>query len=924
MTLQHENMDHPSRQRFPLLRRLSIVSFVAMLATASFLVFLYHENQLSEYQSTAAHENERDLLYIVRALNGEIDAYLNARAGQHIPAANGLAGFDALVTAELDKIDKNALKLKIYNMAGTAAYSSDAGEIGGGSAHPDWLARALHGETIHSIERRDTFVGLSGEVHDVDLALTYMPLSRDGRQTGVIEIYRNVTGHFAQLQRDYLKIALAVLGAFGSLFAALFYSVYKTDRDIARWQDTVAENEANLRNAQTIGRLGSYQLHVQTGLIEGSEMLDSLFGVDQDYEHTVKGWIALIHPDDRTKMVEYFQNEVVGKRKPYDREYRIIRHNDHAERWMHGLGQITEFDEQGRPLLLQGTVQDITDRKRAELELRIAAAAFDTQDAIVITDADANIVRVNQAFSEITGYRPDEVIGKNPRIMSSGRHDRSFYIEMWQQLMHAGRWSGEIFDRRKSGEIYPKWVTITAIRDAQQEISNYVAIFSDITERKRIEEEIHSLAFYDVLTKLPNRRLCLDRFHTALAASARRNDYGAVLFIDLDRFKTLNDTYGHEYGDMLLVEVGARIRSCVREMDTVSRFGGDEFVVLVEGLSTNRDDATAKVEVIAEKIRKALASPYNLKEHEHHCSPSIGITLYHGNEISPDVLVEHADMAMYQVKNSGRNGVLFFDPVMQHNVAQHQALENDLHYAIELQQLHLHYQIQVNSDNHPIGAEAFLRWEHPERGVIMPGQFLPIADESNLIIDIGHWVLGEACRQLALWSKNEKLCGLTLTINISAKHFSRPEFVDEVAAALQMHGAVPTHLKLELPERLVLNDMNSVMDKVGALKKLGVRLSMDNFGTMYSSLSYLKHLSSDQLKIHQEFVQGITQQGNDAHVVQTVIDLARSLALNVFAEGVETEEQLAFLREHDCNAYQGYLFGKPVPLEEFEALLKEM
>ena len=312
---------------------------------------------------------------------------------------------------------------------------------------------------------------------------------------------------------------------------------------------------------------------------------------------------------------------------------------------------------------------DITERKKAEEALRVAAVAFETHDAILITDANANIIRVNQAFTDITGYSQEEVLGKNPRIMSSGRQDKTFYIEMWQQLLHTGSWAGEIWDKRKNGQIYPKWLTITAVKNERQETTHYVAIFSDITARKQAEEEIRNLAFYDALTRLPNRRLFMDRFRAALTISTRRNDYGAVLFIDLDRFKTLNDTLGHDYGDLLLIEVAARIKSCVREMDTVARLGGDEFVVLIEGISEDQDEASRKVGLIAEKIRETLAHPYQLKSHEHHSSPSIGISLYRGNENPVDELLQQADMAMYQAKNSGRNAVRFFDPVMQQNVA---------------------------------------------------------------------------------------------------------------------------------------------------------------------------------------------------------------------------------------------------------------
>jgi len=565
--------------------------------------------------------------------------------------------------------------------------------------------------------------------------------------------------------------------------------------------------------------------------------------------------------------------------------------------------------------------RDITERKKAEDALRVAAVAFETHDAILITDSRANIIRVNRAFTDITGYNPEEVLGQNPRIMSSGRHDHAFYLEMWQQLLHTGSWAGEIFDRRKNGQIYPKWMTITAVRNEGGITTNYVAIFSDITARKQADEEIRNLAFYDALTRLPNRRLLMDRFRAALTISMRRNDYGAVLFIDLDRFKTLNDTLGHDYGDLLLIEVAARIKACVREMDTVARMGGDEFVVLIEGVSEDKNEASHNVGLIAEKIRDTLARPYLLKTHEHHCSPSIGISLYRGNENSVDELIRQADMAMYQSKESGRNAVRFFDPVMQYNVASRAALENDLHHALKLGQLQLHYQIQVDNEHRAVGAEVLLRWIHPQRGTIMPAQFIPIAEESTLILEIGYWVLEQSCGQLALWAGDKRMRDLTLAVNVSAKQFSRPNFVEQVGEVVSLHHIAPGRLKLELTESMVLHDLKNTTATMHALKKLGVKLSMDDFGTGYSSLSYLRELPLDQLKIDQSFVQGITRDGNDALLVQTIIDLAGNFHMNVIAEGVETEAQLTFLKHHDCMAYQGFLFGKAVPLGEFEVLM---
>jgi diguanylate cyclase (GGDEF)-like protein/PAS domain S-box-containing protein len=566
--------------------------------------------------------------------------------------------------------------------------------------------------------------------------------------------------------------------------------------------------------------------------------------------------------------------------------------------------------------------RDISERKQAEEALRVAAAAFETHDAILITDTQANIIRVNSAFTSITGYAAEEVLGRNPRIMSSGRQDKEFYAEMWRKLLKTGMWAGEIWDRRKNGEIYPKWLTITAVKNEHGQATQYVAIFSDITARKMAEEEIRNLAFYDALTQLPNRRLFQDRLQAALLASVRHDDFGALLFIDLDRFKLLNDTLGHDYGDMLLIEVAVRIKACIREIDTVARLGGDEFVVLLESISTDREDASRKAGLVAEKIRESLAHPYQLKEHEHYSSPSIGIALFHDGEEQMDELIKHADAAMYQAKDAGRNTVCFYDPDMQKDMETRALLENDLRRAIENHELHLYYQMQVDNDRRAVGAEALLRWIHPQRGLISPVEFIPVAEDSSLIIEIGNWVLETACAQLAKWNGDPRMNRLTLAVNVSSSQFRMHDFVEHVAAVLHKHGAEPSRLKLELTESVVLNDLNDVGIKMQALRALGVQLSLDDFGTGYSSLAYLKRLPLDQIKIDRSFIRDITVDQSDAGMVQTIIDMAKNFKQEVIAEGVETEAQLTFLRHNDCMAYQGYFFSKPVPVEEMEAMIR--
>jgi diguanylate cyclase (GGDEF)-like protein/PAS domain S-box-containing protein len=629
-------------------------------------------------------------------------------------------------------------------------------------------------------------------------------------------------------------------------------------------------------------------------------------------------WLNHIHPEDRPTVLEGLVH--VLEKGFHKHEYRFL-HQDGGYRWMYDE-LIVIRDNNGQSLELVGYWTDITDRKKAEEELRIAAATFETHEAIMITDVNAAILRVNHAFETITGYSADEVVGQNPRILSSNRHDKTFYRSMWQNLLTTGIWEGEIWDRRKSGEIYPKWLRITALKDSKSKPTEYVGIFTDMTERKKAEQEIHNLAFYDPLTSLPNRRLLLDRLDLALSSSERSQQYGALLFLDMDKFKSLNDILGHHVGDQMLIEVAERIKFSVREIDTVARFGGDEFIVLLEELGEEIQNASQRAALIAEKIRRALAVPFHFQQHVHTSSPSIGVCMYFGHAFSSGDLIRHADIAMYQAKHAGRNRVQFFDPVLQHSVETRAALESDLRHALSDRQLHLYYQVQYNDDGKPFGAEALLRWIHPERGMISPVQFIPIAEESSLILEIGHWVLDTACQQLAAWDKDEATRHLLLAINVSAHQFMMADFVELIETKVKVYGIRPSRLKLELTESVILNDIEEIVHKMQLLEKFGIRLSLDDFGTGYSSLSYLKRLPIHQIKIDQSFVRDIVSDPNDAVMVKNIIDIARNFNLNVIAEGVETKEQLEFLQKNGCPAYQGYLFGKPMPIEEFEELIR--
>lgn len=568
-------------------------------------------------------------------------------------------------------------------------------------------------------------------------------------------------------------------------------------------------------------------------------------------------------------------------------------------------------------------LRDTTRRKQVEAELRIAAAAFESQEGMLITDANGVILRVNQAFTESTGYTADEAVGQTPRLLKSGHHSAAFYRAMWETINLTGTWQGEIWDRRKNGEIYPKWLTITAVKGDGGVVTHYVGSHIDITERKAAEEEVKLLAFYDPLTRLPNRRLLLDRLRQALASSVRSGRKGALLFIDMDNFKTLNDTLGHDIGDQLLQHVARRLESCVREGDTVARLGGDEFVVMLEDLNEKNIEAAAQTEVVGEKIFASLNRPYQLAMHEHHSTPSIGVTLFSGQQQTVDELLKQADIAMYQAKKAGRNALRFFDPQMQDTVNLRAAIENELRNALENHQFHLYYQIQVDSSHHPLGAEALIRWIHPERGLVSPAQFIPVAEETGLILPIGQWVLESACAQLKAWQQEVLTCDLVLAVNVSAKQFRQVDFVAQVQAAVQHHAINPMRLKLELTESMLFENIEEIISTMNALKDIGVLFSLDDFGTGYSSLQYLKQLPLDQLKIDQSFVRDIAVDSSDKAIVSTIIAMSQSLGLDVIAEGVETEDQRQFLLDAGCSHYQGYLFGRPVPIEKFDEKLKQ-
>ena len=579
-------------------------------------------------------------------------------------------------------------------------------------------------------------------------------------------------------------------------------------------------------------------------------------------------------------------------------------------------------DTQGGLLGYLGIASDISERGRLEQELRIAAIAFESQAAIMVTDAEQRILRINPAFTKLTGYSAAEAIGQRPTLLSSGRQDALFYQEMWRSLKESGHWQGEIWNRRKCGEIYPEWLTISAVNNDRGCLTHYVSTFSDISNLKIAETEIHHLAFYDPLTTLPNRRLLLDRLEKARATGKRSGQIGAMLIIDLDNFKTLNDTLGHDTGDRLLIEVACRLKDCIREGDTAARQGGDEFVVMLEALGGDMASASVVAETVAEKIRAALSEPYILMgDHERFHSASIGVSLFCGHDKSTEVLLKQADIALYKAKDAGRNAVRFFDNAMQTALDQRAYLEASLRHALSRNEFLLYVQPQVDSARRLIGAECLLRWQPAGRAMVPPDDFIPLAEQTGLILPIGLWVLDFACAQLRRWAEQRQTRDLDLAINVSACQFRQADFVAQVQAALDKHGANPRRLKLELTESLLLDEVDSVVGKMRALLDLGVRFSLDDFGTGYASLAYLKRYPFEQLKVDRSFIRDVTSDPDDAAIVHAILAMGHALRLNVVAEGVEENAQHDFLVAHGCCLFQGYLFGRPMTFAQFEATL---
>jgi diguanylate cyclase (GGDEF)-like protein/PAS domain S-box-containing protein len=563
--------------------------------------------------------------------------------------------------------------------------------------------------------------------------------------------------------------------------------------------------------------------------------------------------------------------------------------------------------------------REIDKKNRA---LQLAAMVFESSiEGILITGPDNAIISVNRAFSEITGYSAEEVQGQNPRMFASGRHDRTFYREMWEVLQKSGHWQGEVWNRRKNGEVFPEFLTLSIQRDEQGEVAHHIALFTDITQSKFDEERIERLAYYDPLTDLPNRVLLQDRLAQALATAQRDGHCVAILMLDLDRFKNINESLGHGVGDIVLQLVAQRLRGSVGTADTVARLGGDEYLVVMGSLG-DAQNAALEAAQTAQNILAAFQAPVVVDGKELGVSLSIGISIFPNDGDDQQSLMKNADSAVYSAKEAGRNTYQFYTRDMNASMLETLLIENALRRALEREEFRLFFQPQVDLHSGKIvGAEALIRWQHPEQGLLAPLTFIPIAEDSGLIIPIGEWVLREACRKLKAWH-NAGFSGLVVAVNMSAVQFRQENLAERIVAIAAETGAALEHIELELTESMIMHNAEAMIESMHVLKALNLKLSIDDFGTGYSSLSYLKRFPIDKLKIDRSFVNDITENPADLAISRVVIDLGRNLGLRVIAEGVESAEQLSLLRDHGCDEIQGYFFSKPVPAEEFEAMLR--
>lgn len=693
------------------------------------------------------------------------------------------------------------------------------------------------------------------------------------------------------------------------LYAALQVARSRHDSEAA-----LARSEERLAIALEASELGIWEWESQIDKIKGDIQFERLYGgLLAPHNSSLDAMLERIHPQDRPMIETRFQQNGV-----FHLQFRAQRSNT-SYAWLELYGNRRE--RQDGTAIIVGALRDISVRKDIEDKLRQASVVYSTiAEGIMILDDHGRITSVNPAFCQMTGYQLDEIEGKMPEEFLIVRQEQDPDYRTLA-ASSSGNWSNEGVCKCSDGRIFNALQQVCVVRDEQGQALQFVHTISDLSAIRATEKQLVYLAYHDSLTRLPNRRMFMDRLKHAMAAADRSGHYCALLFIDLDDFKTLNDTLGHDMGDLLLQEVAARLTRGVRECDTVARLGGDEFVVMLEQLGKDQASAIAYTENIAHKLIARLDQEYQLGVHDYRCTPSVGATVFLGTQQHAEELIKQADIAMYQSKRGGRNQLSLFDPRMQQSLIKRASIEAELQRALERNELRLFYQVQVDVWRQAIGAEALLRWNHPTLGSVPPVEFIPIAEETGLILPIGHWVLKTACQQIQAWQSHPKTAHLVLAVNVSVKQLRQKNFCASVLGLIERFQIPPNLLKLEITESMLLDEVEETIKTMLTLNSVGIRFSMDDFGAGYSSLQYLRRLPLEQLKIDRSFIQDLENSSNDRTIVRTIITMAQSLNIDVIAEGVETEAQRELLQSKGCIHYQGFLFGKPVEIEQFNRFL---
>lgn len=753
-------------------------------------------------------------------------------------------------------------------------------------------------------------------IHDTGTAQAHQRLNR--RMMALISFAHNKAAEFlanSRSQQEEARINLLFLMIFGLASGGwiAWHTLNRLQQTLSQLQKNEEQTSAIVENvADGIVTLNEHQIITQF-----SPAAERLFGYRAD--EMIGKTVGILMPEPIRSQHPTHVARMARREGKWRREKSLETvglRRDGSEFPIEISISMTKTREH---TLFVAAIRDITERKQIEIRLSLTKRVIEcASEAIMITDVEAKITDVNPAYEQISGYSREEVLGKTPSITKSGRHPPAFYQAMWQEIHKNGGWSGEIWDRRKSGEIFPKWLSISAIRDTEGKINHYVGLFRDISQQKETEEKLERLAFFDPLTQLPNRELFRDRLNREIIQARRLGIQSALFFIDLDHFKHVNDTLGHDRGDGLLVQVAERITNCLRASDTVCRLGGDEFTVILSGLKKNEDAG-----LIARSIIAQLQAVFHLEDQEVFVGASIGIALLPENGDDYETLTKRADVAMYRAKEAGRGVYKFFTPDMDRKNAIRLALEKDLRHAIDKGHLTVFYQPKILVENDTIhGMEALVRWIHPEKGIISPADFIPLAEETGLIVPLGEWVLKESCRQLKQWW-DEGLPHARVAVNLSARQFQAANLLTMIQQTLEETGLPPEGLELEITESIAMQEVEKAIETMNGLRALGCYISIDDFGTGYSSLSLLKKFPLHALKIDQSFVRDLTMDSDDAAIVASIISMARTMKLWVVAEGVETIEQVKFLKENGCHEMQGYFYSKPVPAPEFKKLLEK-